>query len=58
MNMNVNLDMYTALLGGEGIVKLSNGTKIKLKSNLRRRTAPRCVCVARAMTEAMAPSAT
>ncbi len=31
MNMNVNLDMYTALLGGEGIVKLSNGTKIKLK---------------------------
>ena len=31
MNMNVNIDMYTALLGGEGIVKLSNGTKIKLK---------------------------
>lgn len=31
MNMNVNLDLYTALLGGEGIVKLSNGTKIKLK---------------------------
>ena len=31
MNMNVNIDMYTALLGGEGIVKLSNGSKIKLK---------------------------
>ena len=31
MNMNVNIDMYTALLGGEGIIKLSNGTKIKLK---------------------------
>lgn len=31
MNMNVNIDLYTALLGGEGIVKLSNGTKIKLK---------------------------
>ena len=31
MSMNVNIDMYTALLGGEGIVKLSNGSKIKLK---------------------------
>ncbi len=31
MNMNVNIDMYTALLGGDGIVKLSNGSKIKLK---------------------------
>ncbi len=31
MNMNVNIDMYTALLGGEGIIKLSNGSKIKLK---------------------------
>lgn len=31
MEMNVNIDMYTALLGGEGIVQLSNGSKIKLK---------------------------
>ena len=31
MNMNVNIDIYTALLGGEGIIKLSNGSKIKLK---------------------------
>ena len=31
MNMNVNIDLYTALLGGEGIIKLSNGSKIKLK---------------------------
>lgn len=31
MNMKVNIDMYTALLGGEGIIKLSNGSKIKLK---------------------------
>ena len=31
MDMNVNIDMYTALLGGEGIIKLSNGSKIKLK---------------------------
>ncbi len=31
MNMNVNIDIYTALLGGEGIVKLSNGSKIRLK---------------------------
>ncbi len=31
MNMNVNIDMYTALLGGDGIVTLSNGSKIKLK---------------------------
>lgn len=31
MNMNVNIDMYTALLGGEGIIRLSNGSKIKLK---------------------------
>ena len=29
--MNVNIDLYTALLGGEGIIKLSNGSKIKLK---------------------------
>ena len=29
--MNVNIDMYTALLGGEGIIRLSNGSKIKLK---------------------------
>lgn len=31
MHMNVNLSLYTALLGGEGIVNLSNGSKIKLK---------------------------
>lgn len=31
VNMNVNIDLYTALLGGEGIVKLKDGTKIKLK---------------------------
>ena len=31
MQMNVNIDMYTALLGGEGIIRLSNGSKIKLK---------------------------
>lgn len=31
MQMNVNIDMYTALLGGEGIVRLNNGSKIKLK---------------------------
>lgn len=31
MNMNVNITLYQALLGGEGIIKLSNGSKIKLK---------------------------
>ena len=31
MAMNVNIDMYTALLGGEGIIRLNNGSKIKLK---------------------------
>lgn len=31
MNMNVNITLYQALLGGEGIIKLSNGAKIKLK---------------------------
>ncbi len=31
MNANVNIDMYTALLGGEVIIQLSNGSKIKLK---------------------------
>lgn len=31
MNMNVNIDMYTALLGGDGIVRLNDGSKIKLK---------------------------
>ena len=31
MNAKVNIDLYTALLGGEVIIQLSNGSKIKLK---------------------------
>lgn len=31
MNANVNIDLYTALLGGEVIIQLGNGTKVKLK---------------------------
>lgn len=31
MNASVNIDLYTALLGGEIIIQLSNGKKIKLK---------------------------
>lgn len=31
MNASVNIDLYTALLGGEVIIQLSNGKKIKLK---------------------------
>ena len=31
MNANVMIDLYTALLGGEVIVTLSNGQKLKLK---------------------------
>uniref|UniRef100_A0AB33JIB4 J domain-containing protein n=1 Tax=Prevotella sp. GTC17260 TaxID=3236796 RepID=A0AB33JIB4_9BACT len=31
VNAEVNIDLYTALLGGEVIVQLSDGTKIKLK---------------------------
>ena len=31
MNATVNIDLYTALLGGEMIIELSNGTKIKLR---------------------------
>jgi curved DNA-binding protein len=31
MNANVNIDLYTALLGGEVIIQLGNGSKIKLK---------------------------
>ncbi len=31
MNASVNIDLYTALLGGEIIIQLSNGNKIKLK---------------------------
>ena len=31
MNAAINIDLYTALLGGEVIVQLSNGSKIKLK---------------------------
>lgn len=31
MNAKVNIDLYTALLGGEVIIQLSNGQKIKLK---------------------------
>ena len=31
MNARVNIDLYTALLGGEVIIQLGNGQKIKLK---------------------------
>ena len=31
MNANVNIDLYTALLGGDIIIQLSNGQKLKLK---------------------------
>lgn len=31
MAANVNIDLYTALLGGEVVVQLSSGTKLKLK---------------------------
>lgn len=31
MNANVNIDLYTALLGGEVIIQLGNGQKLKLK---------------------------
>lgn len=31
MNASVNIDLYTALLGGEIIIQLSSGKKIKLK---------------------------
>jgi curved DNA-binding protein len=31
MDAKVNVDLYTALLGGEVIIQLSNGSKIKLK---------------------------
>lgn len=31
MNANVNIDLYTALLGGEIIIQLKDGAKIKLK---------------------------
>ena len=31
MNASVNIDLYTALLGGEVVLQLGNGTKVKLK---------------------------
>ena len=31
MNANVNIDLYTALLGGEVIIQLGSGQKVKLK---------------------------
>lgn len=31
MNANVSIDLYTALLGGEVMITLSNGSKIKMK---------------------------
>ena len=33
MDANVDIDMYTALLGGEILIQLSNGSKLKLKVN-------------------------
>ena len=31
MNANVNIDLYTALLGGEIMIQLKDGSKIRLK---------------------------
>lgn len=31
MNATVSIDLYTAMLGGEVMIQLSNGTKVKLK---------------------------
>jgi curved DNA-binding protein len=31
MNANVTIDLYTAMLGGEVIITLSNGSKVKMK---------------------------
>lgn len=31
MHASVNIDLYTALLGGEVMIQLSSGSKIKLK---------------------------
>lgn len=31
MNANVSIDLYTAMLGGEVVIQLSNGSRIKLK---------------------------
>ena len=31
MNATVNIDLYTALLGGEVLISLSSGKKLKLK---------------------------
>ena len=31
MQANVSIDLYTAMLGGEVVIQLSNGTKIRLK---------------------------
>lgn len=31
MNASVNIDLYTALLGGEVVILLNNGTKVKLR---------------------------
>ena len=31
MNASVNIDLYTALLGGEVVLQLGNGAKVKLK---------------------------
>ncbi|MDE5947787.1 MAG: J domain-containing protein, partial [Prevotella sp.] len=31
INAHVGMDLYTAMLGGEGVIQLSNGSRIKLK---------------------------
>ena len=31
MNATVNIDLYTALLGGEVLLQMGNGSKVKLK---------------------------
>jgi curved DNA-binding protein len=31
MNANVTIDFYTAMLGGEVMITLSNGSKVKMK---------------------------
>ena len=58
MNANVTIDLYTAMLGGEIIVTLSNGQKLKLKIKPETQPGSKVRLRGKGYDRATAPSAT
>ena len=58
MNATVSIDLYTALLGGEVMITLSNGQKVKMKIKPETQPGTKYVSAARDMTAETEPLAT